>query len=130
MILTVYSRFSCVQCDSTYRALDSNGINFRIVFVETDESATGALKELGYLSAPVVKLSEEMIELLFDGLDAEQRKAHPLEEHWSGFRPDQISKLAEMLAKKGVSLAPRDIKQGDQQRRQLKERAQMALLAA
>lgn len=130
MTLTVFSRFSCVQCDSTYRALDSSGIDFTIVFVEADESATGELKELGYLSAPVVKLPEEMIELLFDGLDAEQRKAHPLEEHWSGFRPDQISKLAEILAKNGVPLTPRDIKQGDEQRRKLKERAQMALLAA
>jgi len=77
MAVTVYTKPSCVQCNATYRALDSRGIEYEVLDVTEDETALATVKELGYLQAPVV---------VADG------------EHWSGFRPDKIDELAQRLA--------------------------------
>ncbi len=77
MAVTVYTKPSCVQCNATYRALDSRGIEYEVLDVTEDEGALAMVKELGYLQAPVV---------VADG------------EHWSGFRPDKIDELAQRLA--------------------------------
>ncbi|HWL02798.1 MAG TPA: glutaredoxin-like protein NrdH [Microbacteriaceae bacterium] len=73
MTVTVYTKPSCVQCTATYRALNAKGIEFEIFDVSVDDKALQAVKDLGYLQAPVV---------IADG------------EHWSGFRPDKIDELA------------------------------------
>lgn len=77
MAITVYTKPSCVQCNATYRALDSKGIEYNILDMSEDPAALQHVKELGYLQAPVV---------VADG------------EHWSGFRPDKIDELASRLA--------------------------------
>jgi len=77
MTVTVYTKPSCVQCTATYRALNAKGIEFEIFDVSIDDKALQAVKDLGYLQAPVV---------MVDG------------EHWSGFRPDKIDELAAKLA--------------------------------
>ena len=74
MSITVYSKPSCVQCTATYRALDRQGLEYDIFDVTADEAALKAVKELGYLQAPVVVTETD---------------------HWSGFRPDKISALAQ-----------------------------------
>ena len=77
MATTVYTKPSCVQCNATYRALDSKGIEYDIVDLSEDPAALETVKELGYLQAPVV---------VADG------------EHWSGFRPDRIKALSPAAA--------------------------------
>ncbi|MFC9918597.1 MULTISPECIES: glutaredoxin-like protein NrdH [Agromyces] len=77
MTVTVYTKPSCVQCNATYRALDSKGIEYEVLDLSQDETALAAVKELGYLQAPVVITDEG---------------------HWSGFRPDKIDELASRLA--------------------------------
>ncbi len=77
MAVTVYTKPSCVQCTATYRALNAKGIEFEIFDVSVDEKALQAVKDLGYLQAPVVITDDE---------------------HWSGFRPDKIDELAAKLA--------------------------------
>ena len=77
MATTVYTKPSCVQCNATYRALDSKGIEYDIVDLSEDPTALETVKELGYLQAPVVVTDDE---------------------HWAGFRPDKISALADRLA--------------------------------
>lgn len=77
MTITVYTKPSCVQCTATYRALESNGIEYEILDLSEDENALATVKELGYLQAPVVVTDDE---------------------HWSGFRPDKIAALADRLA--------------------------------
>jgi len=76
MAVTVYTKPSCVQCTATYRALNARGIEFEIFDVSVDEKALQAVKDLGYLQAPVVIADDE---------------------HWSGFRPDKIGELAAKL---------------------------------
>lgn len=76
MAVTVYTKPACVQCNATYRALDSQGIEYEVLDVSADEQALQTVKELGYLQAPVVVTDED---------------------HWSGFRPDKIAQLAERL---------------------------------
>ena len=71
--VTVYSKPACVQCDATYRALDRKGIEYSVVDISTDVDALEQVRALGYLQAPVVVAGDES---------------------WSGFRPDQITALA------------------------------------
>lgn len=70
--VTVYSKPSCVQCTATYRALDSKGIDYKIVDLSEDDDAVDAVKALGYLQAPVVVTGSD---------------------HWPGFRPDKIAQI-------------------------------------
>ena len=70
--ITVYTKPSCVQCNATYRALDSKGILYNVVDVSADDEALATIKELGYLQAPVVVTEDN---------------------HWSGYRPDFIKAL-------------------------------------
>ena len=72
-MVTVYSKPSCVQCNATYRALDSKGVDYRVVDMTQDGAALEKAKSLGYSQAPVVITADD---------------------HWSGFRPDKIALLA------------------------------------
>lgn len=77
MSITVYTKPSCVQCNATYRAMDAKGIEYVIKDMSEDPEALEMAKNLGYLQAPVVIAGED---------------------HWSGFRPDKIEELAQLLA--------------------------------
>ena len=77
MSITVYTKPACVQCNATYRALDSKGIEYEVTDLSEDPAALEQVKSLGYMQAPVVVADEE---------------------HWSGFRPDKINELAARLA--------------------------------
>jgi glutaredoxin-like protein NrdH len=73
MTVTVYTTPTCVQCESTKKLMDKNGIEYSVVDLTQDDEAMTMVRELGYASAPVVVAGEN---------------------HWSGFRPDKISSLA------------------------------------
>ncbi|MBX3196442.1 MAG: glutaredoxin-like protein NrdH [Microbacteriaceae bacterium] len=73
----VYSKPSCVQCAATYRALDAKGVRYRVVDLAQDPEALAYVKGLGYSSAPVVVVSDT--------------------DHWAGFRPDHIERIAAQL---------------------------------
>ncbi|MFD9683891.1 glutaredoxin-like protein NrdH [Rhodococcus sp. NPDC059969] len=72
MAITVYTKPACVQCNATYRALDKAGIDYDVIDITENAQARDYVMSLGYLQAPVVVAGED---------------------HWSGFRPDEISKL-------------------------------------
>lgn len=73
--ITVYSKPSCVQCNATYRALDAKGITYDVVDVTQDADALAYVtEELGYSQAPIVVVDDD--------------------DHWSGFRPDHIDRIA------------------------------------
>ena len=74
--IVVYSKPRCVKCDWTYKALDKHGIAYEVVNLAEDENALEYVKELGYEQAPVVAVDDE--------------------DHWSGFRPDQIERVASL----------------------------------
>lgn len=103
--LVVYSKPSCVQCNATYRALDkasrvapvataggrpaiaatsirgstsSKGIPYRVVDLSQDDAALEYVKDLGYSQAPVVVVDDQ--------------------DHWSGFNPGEIDRIAAHLA--------------------------------
>lgn len=76
--ITVYSKPSCVQCNMTYRALDAKGIDYDIIDLTESPAALEYVKDLGYMQAPVVVVDDQ--------------------DHWSGFRPDQINRIAEHMA--------------------------------
>lgn len=72
MAITVYAKPACVQCNATYRALDKAGIEYDVIDITENAQARDYVMSLGYLQAPVVVVGEN---------------------HWSGFRPDEIKKL-------------------------------------
>lgn len=71
-MVKVYTKPSRVQCNATYRALDSKGIEYEVIDLSIDAEALEEVKALGYLQAPVVVTDSD---------------------HWSGFRPDKIDEL-------------------------------------
>jgi glutaredoxin-like protein NrdH len=71
-MVTVYTLPSCVQCDSTKRYLARNLIEYREIDLSKDEAAMEHVRTLGHTQAPVVIAGDE---------------------HWSGFRMDQLNKL-------------------------------------
>jgi glutaredoxin-like protein NrdH len=75
--ITVYTKPACVQCYAAYRALDKEGLTYRVVDISTDAAARDYVMSLGYLQAPVVVAGDE---------------------HWSGFRPDHIKALGTVAA--------------------------------
>lgn len=80
MKITVYSTPKCVQCKLTKNWLEDNGIEFDAVDLPSaPESVQEAVKELGYLRAPVVIVND-------DG-DTKNEK------HWYGFRPDLLEEF-------------------------------------
>ena len=74
MTVTVYTKPSCVQCNATYRALDAKGIDYEVCDLTEDPVALERMKSLGYMQAPVVVVDDQ--------------------DHWSGFRPDKIERVA------------------------------------
>lgn len=72
-MITVYIKPACVQCNATYRALDSKGIEYRSVDLSKDPNALDVVKAMGYMQAPVVVTDND---------------------HWSGFRPDKIAAIS------------------------------------
>lgn len=74
MTITVYTKPACVQCNATYRALDKAGIEYNVIDITENAQARDYVMSLGYLQAPVVVAGEN---------------------HWSGFRPDEIKKLTQ-----------------------------------
>lgn len=65
----MYTKPGCVQCRATARSFEALGIDVVEIDISNDPDAIQKMRDLGYMSAPVV----------FDGFD-----------HWSGFRPDKI----------------------------------------
>ena len=76
-MVTVYTKPACVQCNATYKALDKQGVEYRVVDISVDDEAREYVMALGYLQAPVVVTGSD---------------------HWSGFRPDRIKALARAVA--------------------------------
>jgi len=72
-MVTVYSLPACVQCDRTKKLLEREGIEYRSVDLTEDPAKAAALKEAGFMQAPIVELEDGTI--------------------WGGFRPDLIKKL-------------------------------------
>lgn len=73
MTIIVYSKPACVQCTATTRALDRQGLDYRVIDISTDDDALATVQGLGYRQVPVVVAGDA---------------------HWAGFRPDMIGTLS------------------------------------
>jgi glutaredoxin-like protein NrdH len=72
--ITVYTKPACVQCNATFKALDKAGISYQKIDVTQNAEAREHVMSLGYLAMPVVYVSPT--------------------QHWSGFRPDRLGRIA------------------------------------
>lgn len=71
-MVIVYSQPNCVQCDSTKRLMDREGIEYTSIDVTQDKEAYDYVVGLGYKQVPVVVAGDE---------------------HWSGFRAERVKGL-------------------------------------
>ena len=78
MIVRVYSKPNCWQCTATIRKLDLLNVEY-VIEDATDPQTLAALKELGYLSAPVVCVGVSNDDM------------------WSGYLPDRIEEIAKRI---------------------------------
>lgn len=76
MSVTVYAKPACVQCNATKKRLTKLGIDFETVDITKDDEARARIMNLGYIAAPVVEVGDE---------------------HWSGYRPDKIDSIKNMI---------------------------------
>lgn len=83
-MVTIYSKPGCVQCNATYRALDSKGKSYRIIDVSQDDAAMEKVKGLGYQQVPVIIPSFKQ-----EVYDADGNRVG----HWGGFIPDYLNQL-------------------------------------
>ncbi|UQS87007.1 redoxin NrdH [Nicoliella spurrieriana] len=74
--ITVFSKNNCMQCKMTKRFLEEHGVDFKEINIDEQPEYIDTLKEAGFMATPVIKA---------DGI-----------EPFSGFRPDQLNKLAVM----------------------------------
>ena len=74
MTVKVYRTKGCVQCRSTKRALEKEGIDFEEIILGDDSPLRDQLINEGFSALPVVKTPEG---------------------NWSGFRLDRIKNLKE-----------------------------------
>lgn len=72
-MVTIYTLPSCPQCETTKRFLARQGVEYKEVDLSEDAEATEMVKQLGYVSAPVVVAGDA---------------------HWSGFRLERLQQLA------------------------------------
>lgn len=94
MKFIIFSKPNCVQCNSTYRALDKFNLkkddgDYTIVDISVDENAYKYALSLGHSSAPIVTIVEAGVTL--EQLMDPEHSAVPVES-WGGFRPDAIKK--------------------------------------
>lgn len=90
-MITIYTKPSCQQCRMTYEAFDARGIAYEIVDISEHPEVIDYIQDLDptYLSAPVVVVDSE--------------------DHWNGFRPDNIDRLAAAgLGRKELSVEEAD----------------------
>lgn len=73
MTITVYSKPACVQCTATTRALEARGLSYELIDLTENDDAFSRVSDMGYRQVPVVVAGED---------------------HWAGFRPDLIGRLA------------------------------------
>lgn len=73
-VITVYTNPGCVQCDATKKYLSERHTKFETVDLSTDELALAAVKDLGYMQAPIVFV----------------RYPNGSESHWNGFNPSKL----------------------------------------
>ena len=83
LTVTVYTTGpSCIRCKMTMDVMGRKGVEFVEVDIRENTAAREyVVEELGYTEAPVVVVE--------DGTG---------EDHWSGFRPDQIDRIAAVNA--------------------------------
>lgn len=81
--VTVYSTGpACIRCKMTKDKLEAKGVHVDVVeLAENPAAREYVTEELGYSEAPVVVVE--------DGTG---------QDHWSGFRPDQINRVAAAAA--------------------------------
>ena len=79
--ITVYTTGpACMQCRLTKTALTTAGLGFEEIDVRQAPAALDYIQQdLGYSQAPVVVVDDQ--------------------DHWSGFQPDQIRRVATILTR-------------------------------
>lgn len=74
MLISIYTKNNCMQCTATKNIMDKQGLAYQLINLDDEPAAIDNLKALGYRQLPVVMADSD---------------------HWSGFRPDKLMRLAQ-----------------------------------
>tara|TARA_B100001245_G_scaffold236022_1_gene225394 strand:- start:1932 stop:2261 length:330 start_codon:yes stop_codon:yes gene_type:complete len=85
-VIWIYTKPACIQVNGTYKALNKWGLPYNRIDMSINKDARDFTMTLGYLQAPVVYVTWVSPPHLC-AVDAEI-------EHWSGFRPDRVTAIA------------------------------------
>jgi len=73
-MLKIFTTPACVQCETTKRYLDRQGVDYQVVDLATDSNAMEEIRAKGFTQAPVVMTDSDI---------------------WSGFRLDKLKQFAQ-----------------------------------
>ncbi|QHE73062.1 glutaredoxin-like protein NrdH [Rhodococcus sp. WAY2] len=59
MVITVYTKPGCDQCNATFMQFDKAGIEYTAVDITENPEARDYVRSLGYLQAPVVVAGDQ-----------------------------------------------------------------------
>lgn len=78
--ITVYTSPACGQCKMTKKWLETRNIPFQEIDLSTDMEALDAVREMGYMQAPVIVARH-----------ADKNE----DDHWYGFNPIKLKAFAD-----------------------------------
>jgi len=81
VVITLWEKPGCVQCQATKRQFDKRGIQYRTKRLDKSRKAVDRFMEMGHTSAPIVETDDRT---------------------WSGFRLSKIESLEQYLKFKRV----------------------------
>lgn len=73
MMITVYTKNQCQQCNFTKSMMDREEIEYELINIDEDAEALAYAQTLGFMSAPIVVVDGEAL--------------------FAGFQPDRIMSL-------------------------------------
>jgi len=72
VIVNIYGKPDCLECEATRRHLNKYNVEYLEIDVSTDEEALAYVQSLGYAKLPVIVAGDD---------------------HWFGFRPEKLAHL-------------------------------------
>lgn len=78
VVITVYTKPACIECQRTKAALKKRGLTYVEINVEANDAVADELYDEGWRSLPVIKVTPAL---------------DPDIDSWAGYRPDLIDRI-------------------------------------
>lgn len=69
MIIEIYSTKTCTYCKLAKEYFDSRGLKYKVSMIDEDKEKLAEVKEMGFMSVPVIKISDGQYDHVVKGFD-------------------------------------------------------------